>query len=60
MTSFSHSEFTDSLIAQKLTFCKVVNFVYNMAIYDTNIDPHRNLKSFVKISGHSGSLKLMM
>ena len=36
MTSFSYSEFTDSLITQKLTLCQVVDFVCNMDIYDTS------------------------
>ena len=35
MTSFSHQEFTDSIITRK-------TFVYNMDIYDTNMDPIRN------------------
>ena len=42
MTSFLHRKFTDSLITQKLTLCQVVDFLYNMNIYDTNIDPIRN------------------
>ena len=42
MTSFSHREFTDSLITQELTLCQVVDYVYNMDIYNTNMDPVRN------------------
>ena len=42
MTSFSHREFTDSLITQKLTLCQVVDSIYNMDLYDTNMDPIRN------------------
>ena len=36
MTSFSHREFKDLLIAQKFTLCQIVDFLYNMDIYDTN------------------------
>ena len=39
MTSFSYREFTDSLITQKLTLCPVAEFLYNMGVYDTNMDP---------------------
>ena len=35
MTSFSHREFTDSLITQKLTLCQVMDCLYNMDIYGT-------------------------
>ena len=42
LMSFSHREFTDSLITQKLTLRQVVDFVYNMDIYDTNMDLYRN------------------
>ena len=39
MTSFSHHEFTHSLITQTFTL-SLVDFVYtcNMDVYDTNID----------------------
>ena len=39
MTSFSYREFTDSLITQNLTLCQVAEFLYNMDVYDTNMDP---------------------
>ena len=39
--SFSHREFTDSLITQKLTLRQVVDFLYNMDIHDTNMNPIR-------------------
>ena len=37
MTSFSHSEFKDLLITQRFTLCQMVDFLYNMDIYDTNM-----------------------
>ena len=37
MTSFPHSEFKDLLITQKFTLCQMVDFLYNMDIYDTNL-----------------------
>ena len=46
MTSFSHREFTDSLITQKQTLCQVVDFVYNMDIHDTNMGLIRNLSYY--------------
>ena len=33
MMSFSHREFTDLLITQKLTLCQMVDFLYNMDIF---------------------------
>ena len=38
MTSFSHREFEDLLITQKFTLCQVVEFVYNIDIYDTSMN----------------------
>ena len=37
MTSFSHGEFTVSL-TQKFTLCQMVDFRYNIDIYDTNME----------------------
>ena len=37
MTSFSHSEFKDLLITQRFTLCQMVDILYNMDIYDTNM-----------------------
>ena len=37
MTSFSHSEFKDLFITQRFTLCQMVDFVYNIDIYDTNM-----------------------
>ena len=37
MTSFSHSEFKDLLITHRFTLCQMVDFLYNMDIYDTNM-----------------------
>ena len=42
MTSFSHGEFTVSLITQKFTLCQMVDFRYNMDIYDTNMEFIKN------------------
>ena len=42
MTSFSHREFTDSLITQKFILCQMVDFLYNMDIYDTNMESIKN------------------
>ena len=44
MTSFSHREFKDCIIPQKLTSCQVVDFLYNMDIYDTNLEYIKNYK----------------
>ena len=38
MTSFSHREFEDLLITQKFTLCKMVDCLYNMDIYGTNME----------------------
>ena len=38
VTSFSHREFKDLLITQKFTLCQMVDFLYNMDIYDTNVE----------------------
>ena len=40
--SFSHREFKDCLITQKFTLCQVVDFLYNMDIYDTNMEYIKN------------------
>ena len=37
MTSFSHNEFKDLLITRRFTLCQMVDFLYNMDIYDTNM-----------------------
>ena len=42
ITSFSHREFKDCLITQKFTLCEVVDFLYNMDIYDTNLEYMKN------------------
>ena len=42
MTSFSHHEFTVSLIIQKFTLCQMVDFLYFMDIYDTNMEFIKN------------------
>ena len=39
MKSFSHREFTDSIIIQELSLLQVIDFLYNMNIYGTNMDP---------------------
>ena len=42
MTSFSHREFTVSRITQKFTSCQMLNFRYNVDIYDTNMESIKN------------------
>ena len=44
MTPFSHREFKDCLITQKFTLYQVVDFLYNMDIYDTNLEYIKNWK----------------
>ena len=43
MTSFSHREFKYLLITQRFTLCQMVDFSYNIDIYDTNIVYIKNL-----------------
>ena len=42
MTSFSHREFTVSLINQKFTLCQMVDYRYDMDIYDSNMESIKN------------------
>ena len=42
MTSLSHREFKDLLITQKFTLCQMLDFLYNMDIYDTNMEYIKN------------------
>ena len=41
MTSFSHREFKD-LLTQKFTLYQMVDFLYNMDIYDPNMEYIKN------------------
>ena len=52
MTSFSQRESKDLLKTQKFTLCQMVNFLYNMDIYDTNVENNDDslLKYYVIIT----------